>query len=222
MKPGPYTARTVKEIFIDGTQPTQADNTKVGVEVDEESGLLWQEGCVGPKKTKGFLDLSGGGGELPAVAAVQPGLDRPREEGFRRPRRSGAHADQLLLPDRRLDAVRSVWGAPFAPTKTCDVAPTPTEEPFPTDDTGFRPDGAVRPVPVPRPFRARAPEGPHAATRVAGSPARSSAEPGLELDDGRAVAALASPAGSPRPHERVCPTAGSARHLAAPQSRGRG
>jgi membrane peptidoglycan carboxypeptidase len=58
MKPGPFTTKTVKEIFIKGTAPKQSDDFHNAVDIDTASGLLWQDGCVGPKKTVGALDFS--------------------------------------------------------------------------------------------------------------------------------------------------------------------
>ena len=58
MLPGPFSAKTVREWFIDGTAPTQVDNTKVAVQIDAATGKLWQPGCLGPEETQGFLDLS--------------------------------------------------------------------------------------------------------------------------------------------------------------------
>jgi membrane peptidoglycan carboxypeptidase len=58
MRPGPFTTKTVTEIFIKGTAPKESDDFHHGVEIDSASGLLWQDGCVGPKKTVGALDFS--------------------------------------------------------------------------------------------------------------------------------------------------------------------
>src|SRR5439155_6706320 len=58
MKPGPFSRRTVNELFLDGTVPNDVDNTKVATAIDRATGKIWNEGCTGPKVTKGFLDLS--------------------------------------------------------------------------------------------------------------------------------------------------------------------
>jgi membrane peptidoglycan carboxypeptidase len=58
MRPGPFTSRTVDELFIKGTVPRETDSFHHSVEIDGASGLLWQDGCVGPKKTVGALDFS--------------------------------------------------------------------------------------------------------------------------------------------------------------------
>ena len=56
--PGPFTTRTVKEIFIKGTVPKQRDNIRRAVDVDAATGLRWKDGCAGPRVTRGFLDFS--------------------------------------------------------------------------------------------------------------------------------------------------------------------
>jgi peptidoglycan glycosyltransferase len=58
MKPGPFSTKTVTELFIKGTAPRESDNFHRAVDIDRASGLLWQEGCVGPMKTVGALDFS--------------------------------------------------------------------------------------------------------------------------------------------------------------------
>ena len=52
MRPGPFTTRSVKEWFIEGTVPTQVDNTKIGIEIDTATGNLWQEGCTGRRRSR--------------------------------------------------------------------------------------------------------------------------------------------------------------------------
>ncbi|MDQ2964295.1 MAG: transglycosylase domain-containing protein, partial [Chloroflexota bacterium] len=57
--PGPMTSRTVKELFIEGTVPTRTDDLRKFVDIDEATGLLWQDTCTGPKVNRGFMDFSG-------------------------------------------------------------------------------------------------------------------------------------------------------------------
>ena len=58
MRPGPFTTKTVKELFIEGTVPNEPDDLRRVVEIDTATGDLWQEGCLGPRKTVGALDFS--------------------------------------------------------------------------------------------------------------------------------------------------------------------
>ena len=148
MLPGPFSSKTVKEWFIDGTVPTQVDNTKVGIQVDSTSGLLWQDGCEGPPETQGFLDLSNIEADYPAVEDVQRRLDRARREGVRHRRRSREDAHQLLLRDRRVDPVWPDLGC-SAPAHD-DVR---RGQPVADAVAVVRPARPVQPVPEPQPVR---------------------------------------------------------------------
>ena len=57
-RPGPFTTKTVTEFFIEGTVPKKKEDFRVALDVDAATGLLWQDGCVGPRITRGFMDLS--------------------------------------------------------------------------------------------------------------------------------------------------------------------
>ena len=56
--PGAFSTEIVTENFIAGTVPTKVDDTKVPLDVDASSGMLWAEGCQGPMEVRGFLDFS--------------------------------------------------------------------------------------------------------------------------------------------------------------------
>jgi peptidoglycan glycosyltransferase len=58
MKPSAFSTKTVKEIFIKGTVPTNVDDLHRAVTIDEATGGLWQDGCAGPKRTIGALDFT--------------------------------------------------------------------------------------------------------------------------------------------------------------------
>src|SRR6478735_3392117 len=58
LKPGPFTRKTVSEWFLPGTVPNQKETVRKAVSIDAASGLLWRDGCQGPKVTKGFFNLS--------------------------------------------------------------------------------------------------------------------------------------------------------------------
>ena len=57
-RPGPFSTKTVEEYFIKGTVPKKKEDFRVALDVDAATGLLWQDGCVGPRVTRGFMDLS--------------------------------------------------------------------------------------------------------------------------------------------------------------------
>ena len=52
--------------------PKKKEDFRVALDVDAATGLLWQDGCVGPRVTRGFMDLSGGRVQLPELAEGQP------------------------------------------------------------------------------------------------------------------------------------------------------
>ncbi len=155
MLPGPFTERTITEVFIDGTQPTQVDTTKVAVDIDEATGLRWQEGCQGPMVTKGFLDLSG---VEPAFPTWRPFTDEwitramkgPGTKGGPKGTRTAYFSFGSIAP------FGATWGADFAPTEVCTPvlppSPEPTPEPTPCDP--FLPCDTPLPslIPEPTPF----------------------------------------------------------------------
>jgi membrane peptidoglycan carboxypeptidase len=132
MKPGPFTRKTVKEIFIKGTQPTDTDDMRRAVEIDAATGDLWRDGCAGPKRTIGALDFGHVEENFPTWqkydrawakrAARGPGVaggpERTRTAYFY----SGSFA-----PFGRS------WGGSFAPSRVCKPpapTPPPCDNPF--------------------------------------------------------------------------------------------
>jgi penicillin-binding protein 1A len=125
LRPGPFTRKTVKELFLPGTVPTERETIRVSLEIDEASGLLWEDGCVGPKVTKGFFDLDEVESNFPvwqkanklwgARAAKGPGTRGGPERT-----RTAYFYDNTFQPFGKS------WGAPFAPRVHCPQAPPPT------------------------------------------------------------------------------------------------
>jgi len=160
--PGPYTTVTVKELFIDGTVPRRTDDLHVQFDIDETTGFLWQDGCAGPKLTRGFLSFSG----------VEPLFPQWQEftQGWAERARHGAGVAGGPKGTRTTYFYGSgfypfgpSWGGAFAPTEICtpfietcppvggsfppeSPAPTPTEKP-----------GKPRPNPSPCPTREPSP-----------------------------------------------------------------
>ena len=124
LQPGPFTTTTVDEIFLKGTVPKQKETIRVSLQIDSASGLLWQPGCVGPEVTEGFFDLSKVDANFPkwqqadqawgARAAKGPGV------------RGGPEATRTsYFYNNAFAPFGHTWGAPFAPTELCPVAPAP-------------------------------------------------------------------------------------------------
>ncbi|HEX8940696.1 MAG TPA: transglycosylase domain-containing protein [Candidatus Limnocylindrales bacterium] len=124
MLPGPFTTKTINEVFIEGTQPTQVDSTKIPVDVDTASGKLWADGCAGPKVTNGYLDLS------KVESGYSPQWQKYDQAWIARARRGagvgggpgGGVTGFLFEPGYY--PFGATYGAPFAPTDTCTPAPS--------------------------------------------------------------------------------------------------
>jgi Membrane carboxypeptidase/penicillin-binding protein len=131
LKPGPFTRKTVEELFVPGTVPTQKETSRIARKIDEASGLRWQEACAGPMVTRGFFDLSeveashenwqkanaAWGARAAHGAGVRGGPESTRTSYF---------YNNSFAPFGR------TWGAPFAPTGMCPIVapPVPICDPF--------------------------------------------------------------------------------------------
>jgi len=122
LKPGPFTTKTVKELFIKGTIPTQRETSRVAKEIDKASGLLWQEGCVGPKVSEGFFNMA-------EVEAGHPTWQKAdRAWGNRAARGVGVRGGSkgtktAYFYGSGFYPFGRSWGAKFAPTELCPLAP---------------------------------------------------------------------------------------------------
>ncbi len=143
MLPGPWAHATVKEWFIDGTVPTQTDDTKVGVAIDSATGLLWQDGCLGPQVTKGFLNFSNVEPGHPTWVKFTNGWVARARRGV------GVRGGPKNTPTAYFHfgyiyPFGATWGAPFAPTAKCPIggpspSPTPPGSPPPSGSPGPSP-----------------------------------------------------------------------------------
>ncbi len=124
--PGPFTTRTVNEVYIAGTQPTQVDNTKVPVQIDQASGKLWTDGCAGPSVTKGFLDLSNVESGFPQWQKYDRLWVARAQRGTGVGGSAGAAGRTSYFFNVYVAPFGLTWGAPFAPTATCTPAPSPS------------------------------------------------------------------------------------------------
>jgi hypothetical protein len=122
-RPGPATRKTVRELFIRGTAPAPAVDITRTVDVDAATGLLWRDGCAGPRVARAFIDLSrvdaGFRTWQRADAAWQrraargPGVAGPRGT------RTAYFYGGGFYP------YGQTWGGRFAPGKRCPTAPPP-------------------------------------------------------------------------------------------------
>jgi peptidoglycan glycosyltransferase len=164
--PGPDTVKTWNEVFIDGTQPKDADTLHVPTQIDQATGKLWQDGCSGPMVTAGFLDFSRMEPGFPAWQEFTQGWAQraakgPGVHGGPRNTATTYFFDGILVPFGR------TWGGKFAPTDLCTpgggnncgpgggggppgASPTPCPTPGPTGTPGPTPThGKPPPTPLP-------------------------------------------------------------------------
>ncbi len=149
MKPGPFTTKTVKELFIPGTEPTQSDDLRRTVDIDTASGKLWQDGCVGPMKTIGALDFSQVDADHPSWQKADNGWARRAARGSGVGGGLKGSATQFFYGSGFYPFGRS-WGGSFAPTELCPLAPpspTPCDNPFGLFCPTPPPSGAPEPTP---------------------------------------------------------------------------
>ncbi len=118
--PGPHTTDCVPEYFLDGTAPTQEDDTKYTVEVDAATGARWVDGCVGPPVENVFLDLERIEADVPAWHRTNRGWIRRAAGGVGRVGGVRATRTAYLYDRNGTPDEGATWGAPFAPWFTCD------------------------------------------------------------------------------------------------------
>ncbi len=156
MKPGPTTVKTIKELFIKGTAPTTEANIATTADIDTASGLLWQDGCVGPMVTKAFVDYSSLEAGFPvwqaadlawqaraAKGSYQPGPPIGPKDNERRPRTSYFYGPGFYPYGK-------TWGGAFAPTKRCPIGIAPSPSACIPDPLGT-PCPSLPPPPSPSP-----------------------------------------------------------------------
>jgi membrane peptidoglycan carboxypeptidase len=151
MKPGPYSKKTVRELFIDGTVPNVEDTTKKGMQVLEApdgSLFQWKDGCAGTPTTKGFLDLSDvekdrGAWHDADADWIKRAQHGPGVAGGPKNTQTGYFYTAGFQP------YGATWGAPFPPTQSCDQAPTPS--PSPTESPSPSPSETPTESPSPSP-----------------------------------------------------------------------
>jgi hypothetical protein len=173
MLPGPYTTQTVREVFVNGTVPTQVDTTKTPVDVDTVSNTLWTYDCPGVKETKGFLDFSQVDATRPDwqkydqiwVARAQTGV------GVRGGPNNGA--TMYFYQTGFWTPFGKTWGADFPPTTSCTSntgTPPPSPSPSPTPEPTETPAPTPEPTPTPAPTYIPAPTPTPPPTPIAPSP----------------------------------------------------
>jgi membrane peptidoglycan carboxypeptidase len=155
LRPGPFTTRTVRELFIEGSVPRQEDNLRVAIAVDGASGGRWAEGCAGPRVVRGFLSMRNVEQDFPQWGRYN------RNWASRAPgRRSGGPEGTrpTVFYNSAFAPFGLGWGAPFAPSRRCTppAPPPPTCQPIippvdPSQPPTVPPDPCPPPTPPPEP-----------------------------------------------------------------------
>ncbi len=179
MLPGPFTQATVREIFIDGTVPKRPGDLHVTLDIDQESGLLWQDGCAGPMVQGGFLDFSRAEPNFPQW------LPYTMEWASRAARGVGVaggpeRTRTTYFYNTRFAPFGKGWGGKFAPTELCTPLPPPTcapERGGPPERT-FPPRETFEPGPLPEPTPCITPEPTPEPTPGEPTPSPTPKEPG--------------------------------------------
>jgi membrane peptidoglycan carboxypeptidase len=153
-RPGPYTVRTWKETFIEGTEPREKDTLHVETAIDAATGKLWEDGCTGPKVTEGFLDFSTIEPRFPEWQKYTQGWAQRAAKGAG-VRGGPRHTATAYFFDNYLVPFGRTWGGKFAPTKVCSaVIPTCGPGgggggPFDTPAPCITPEPGATPTPTP-------------------------------------------------------------------------
>jgi membrane peptidoglycan carboxypeptidase len=138
MLPGTYTGNnTVREVFINGTVPTQVDDTKMPLDVDTVSNTLWTWDCPGVEDTKGFLDLSQVDAGNPNYLSYDAIWIARARTGVGKKGGPNNGTTMYFYQTGFWTPYGTTWGAPFPPTTYCTAntgtPPPPTDTPAPTE-----------------------------------------------------------------------------------------
>jgi hypothetical protein len=126
-KPGPWTSHATTELFLPGTSRRRPRLPPQRLDRRGERPA-WQDGCVGPEKTVGALDLR-------HVEAAYPTWQKYDNSWAARAARGpgvrggpkGTHT--AFFYGTGFYPFGQTWGGIFAPTALCPLAPPPTPPP---------------------------------------------------------------------------------------------
>ncbi len=127
MKPGAGSSRTVKELFIAGTAPTETDDLRRVVQIDTATGQLWRDGCLGPRKTVAALDFSRAEEAFPEWGKFTRGWAKRAAGGAGRAGGPEGNRTAYFYGNGHYPFGRT-WGGVFAPTELCSPPPPRVDE----------------------------------------------------------------------------------------------
>jgi membrane peptidoglycan carboxypeptidase len=182
MLPGPYTTQTVKEVFVDGTVPTQVDTTKTSFDIDTVSNTLWTYDCTGTKDTKGFLDFRQVDANNPNFQKFDLIWAARAQQGVGVRGGPGNGTTMYFYQVGFWTPFGQTWGAPFPPATSCTLntgtAP-PSPSPSPTPNVTPTPVPTPTPAPTAVPTPTRTPTAPPATPSPSPAPAVVTTAPAL-------------------------------------------
>jgi membrane peptidoglycan carboxypeptidase len=186
LRPGPGTQQTVKELFIEGTEKSiRRDDMHSAVAIDAATGLLWDDGCTGPRQDRLFLDFSNVESRFNKWQRANQGWAERAARG------AGVYGGPKRTPTAYFwipgyNPFGRTWGGRFPPAKVCTAKPPVCEEPGggpPTPEPSvivpcvtLPPPASSGPEPTkpggggPKPTKTPQPSGNGAATAAAGIP----------------------------------------------------
>ena len=129
LRPGPGTQQTITELFIDGTQESlRRDDMHSVVAIDGATGLLWDEGCTGPRQERYFLDFSNVESRFNRWQRANQGWAERAARG------SGVYGGPKRTPTSYFwvpgyNPFGRTWGGRFPPSRVCEFQPPVCEEP---------------------------------------------------------------------------------------------
>lgn len=153
-RPSQYSQAQVTELFIKGTEPGDDPYIKGLQVIQAPDGKFyrWVNGCTGTPQTKGYLDLTEADkGRAKWQDANHNWIQRARKGPGVSGGADPAHPNQTAyFYNGSYQPYGATWGAPFAPDKDCNAAPSPS--PSPSASPSASPSDSPSPEPSASPL----------------------------------------------------------------------
>jgi membrane peptidoglycan carboxypeptidase len=167
-QPSQWSRQQTSELFLRDTSPGR-DPYLRGVEVvrgADGGTYLWEDGCEGQPRTRGYLDLED-------AEAAFPSWNEAVRGWIKRARRGAGVAASVSSTKRTVTAYfyepyfqpyGQSWGGPFAPTRSCRLAPSasPSASPSPSASASLSPspspEASATPTAEPTPAASATPK----------------------------------------------------------------
>ena len=158
MLPSGATVKRVNELFLPGTAPTKAASYATAVDIDASSGLRWQDGCVGPRVTRSFVDYSRAESGIKSWQRADVGWEARAAHGQGAAGGPKGTRTAYFYGGGFFPFGQTWGGGGFAPSRSCPIGPPP---PPPTCVEGdpanpcpsTEPTGTPAPTDTPKPTK---------------------------------------------------------------------